>query len=848
MSVTDATLTGGAPGIMAHDHSTADNWAGGAASAGGGGGGTSGYTVGGTASGLSGTLVLQDNGGDDLTVGGNGPFTFATPVADGAGYQVTVKTSPAGQTCQVTNGSGTIAAANVTNVAVSCTTGSATGGSDNFNRADGGLGSGWTAVSDGGMSISSQAVAGVGGATTGDIRTAETYGSDQFSQVEVTSTQLSGAQWVGPAVRMQNGGQNAYLGIYFWNSGSPALMLFVRTAGSWQQLSAATTGPLAAGTQLKLTAVGSTISFLVNGVQQMSVTDATLTGGAPGILAHDHSTADNWAGGAASGTGGGGGGGGGGTSGYTVGGTASGLSGTLVLQDNGGDDLTVGGNGPFTFATPVADGTGYQVTVKTSPAGQTCQVTNGSGTIAAANVTNVAVSCTTGSATGGSDNFNRADGGLGSGWTAVSDGGMSISSQAVAGVGGATTGDIRTAETYGSDQFSQVEVTSTQLSGAQWIGPAVRMQNGGQNAYLGIYFWNSGSPALMLFVRTAGSWQQLSAATTGPLAAGTQLKLTAVGSTISFLVNGVQQMSVTDATLTGGAPGIMAHDHSTADNWAGGAASGTGGGGGGGGGGTAFQATYVSTDAQGIKTYNVTSDDNGPGMQTMRVLAPTNPAAGVAHNFLIVLPVEAGQGTTFGDGIGTLAAANAQNQYNLTIIEPGFAIDPWYANNPNSLSIQYETFMTQDLMPWIKQNLGTTGNEQTWLIGFSKSGLGAQDLILKHPDVFTLAASWDFPADMSAYDQYGSAAGFGTDANFQANYRLTQSFVDARKAPFVSNNRIWIGGYWSFQADVSDYDALLTSEGIKHTTETPQQMPHKWDSGWVPIALAALYQDSLNLH
>ena len=538
--------------------------------------------------------------------------------------------------------------------------------------------------------------------------------------------------------------------------------------------------------------------------------------------------------------------GGGGTSSYTVGGTASGLSGTLVLRDNGGDDLTVGGNGPFTFATPVAAGAGYQVTVKTSPAGQTCQVTGGSGTIAAANVTNVAVSCTTGPATGASDNFNRADGGLGSGWTAVSDGGMSISSQAVAGVGGATTGDIRTAETYGSDQFSQVEVTSAQLSGGQWVGPAVRMQNGGQDAYLGIYFWNSGSPALMLFVRKAGGWQQLSAATTGPLAAGTQLKLTAVGSTISFLVNGVQQLSVTDTTLTGGAPGILAHDHSTADNWAGGAAG--AGGGGGGGGGTAFQATYVSTDAQGIKTYNVTSDDNGPGMQTMRVLAPTNPAAGVAHNFLIVLPVEAGQGTTFGDGIGTMAAANAQNQYNLTIIEPGFAIDPWYANNPNSLSVQYETFMTQDLMPWIKQNLGTTGNEQTWLIGFSKSGLGAQDLILKHPDVFTLAASWDFPADMSAYDQYGSAAGFGTDANFQANYRLTQSFVDARKAPFVSNNRIWIGGYQSFQADVSDYDALLTSEGIKHTTETPQLMLHRWDSGWVSIALAALYQDSVNLH
>ena len=36
---------------------------------------------------------------------------------------------------------------------------------------------------------------------------------------------------------------------------------------------------------------------------------------------------------------------------YTVGGTVSGLSGTVVLQDNGGDDLSVTANGSFTFAT-----------------------------------------------------------------------------------------------------------------------------------------------------------------------------------------------------------------------------------------------------------------------------------------------------------------------------------------------------------------------------------------------------------------------------------------------------------------------------------------------------------------
>ena len=90
-------------------------------------------------------------------------------------------------------------------------------------------------------------------------------------------------------------------------------------------------------------------------------------------------------------------------------------------------------------------------------------------------------------------------------------------------------------------------------------------------------------------------------------------------------------------------------------------------------------------------------------------------------------------------------------------------------------------------------------------------------MILKHPDVFTLVASWDFPADMSTYTEYGARDNYGTDANFQANYRLTQAFVDAHKAPFTTNNRIWIGGYNIFQQDVVDYNALLTSEGIAHT-------------------------------
>ncbi|WP_298626690.1 DUF1566 domain-containing protein [uncultured Legionella sp.] len=70
--------------------------------------------------------MLQDNGGDDLTINSNGSFTFATPVAQGATYSVTVLTQPSGQTCSVTNGSGTMGGANVTNVGVNCVTNTTT--------------------------------------------------------------------------------------------------------------------------------------------------------------------------------------------------------------------------------------------------------------------------------------------------------------------------------------------------------------------------------------------------------------------------------------------------------------------------------------------------------------------------------------------------------------------------------------------------------------------------------------------------------------------------------------------------------------------------------------------------
>jgi hypothetical protein len=89
----------------------------------------------------------------------------------------------------------------------------------------------------------------------------------------------------------------------------------------------------------------------------------------------------------------------------TVGGTLTGLpSGTsVILQNNGKDNLTLTQNGRFTFNNTLDDGDDYNVTVLTQPSGATCTPSNNTGTINSKgdDVENVLITCAvTGNLTG----------------------------------------------------------------------------------------------------------------------------------------------------------------------------------------------------------------------------------------------------------------------------------------------------------------------------------------------------------------------------------------------------------------------------------------------------------------
>ncbi len=88
---------------------------------------SSSFNIGGTVTGLSGVLIIQNNSGDDTVVEQTGSedvsFTFKTSISSGSAYSVSVKLQPNSQNCTVSDASGTTSQ-NISNITIACTSSS----------------------------------------------------------------------------------------------------------------------------------------------------------------------------------------------------------------------------------------------------------------------------------------------------------------------------------------------------------------------------------------------------------------------------------------------------------------------------------------------------------------------------------------------------------------------------------------------------------------------------------------------------------------------------------------------------------------------------------------------------
>ncbi|MBP7737679.1 MAG: hypothetical protein KA369_16980 [Spirochaetes bacterium] len=237
--------------------------------------------IGGSVSGLHGTLVLRNNGGDDLTISGDGPFKFPSTLKRGGTYDVSIKEQPAGPLCELFNGKGT-ALSEVNDIIVVC--------------------------------------------------------SYKNYPVGVTVKGLTGK------LNLLN------------NSIEP---LAIDSDGSYLF-----NQPIVKGGRYRVTMTSKPNE------QSCTVNNAEGPVDGPVNLEVNCSTLT-----------------------YKIGGTVKGLKeGSIILQNNAGDDISIDANGSFTFKEPVVKDSDYNVTIRSQAGIKPCRVINGAGK-ATKDVTDATVLC-----------------------------------------------------------------------------------------------------------------------------------------------------------------------------------------------------------------------------------------------------------------------------------------------------------------------------------------------------------------------------------------------------------------------------------------------------------------------
>jgi hypothetical protein len=333
-------------------------------------------TISGSVSGLASgaKLVLEDNGADTLSLSANGSFSFATPINNNGAYAVTVASQPTGATCTVSNAIGAGVTAAVTNVTVACSAKAYP-----ISGTLSGLPAGAQLVlQNNGANALSLSANGAFKFTT-PLAYNGSYAvtvSAQPSQATCSVTHGIGAGVTAPIV-----GVSVLCSLDTYTISGTASGLPTGSQVTLNDNGADALTVTANGAFTFATPVAAGGSYAVTVGTQPTGETCTVTGGQGTQLGSNVSAVTVTCS----------------TSTFTIGGTLSGLAtgAQVTLDNNAADPLTLTGNGAFTFATPVAYGGAYNVTVGTQPSGQVCTMTNATGPSVAANITNVGVVCTT---------------------------------------------------------------------------------------------------------------------------------------------------------------------------------------------------------------------------------------------------------------------------------------------------------------------------------------------------------------------------------------------------------------------------------------------------------------------
>jgi esterase/lipase superfamily enzyme len=240
----------------------------------------------------------------------------------------------------------------------------------------------------------------------------------------------------------------------------------------------------------------------------------------------------------------------------------------------------------------------------------------------------------------------------------------------------------------------------------------------------------------------------------------------------------------------------------------------------------------------GFETYVVTSDYQEKPCK-LYVLLPDKCDKTKPHKVLFVLPAWAPSR----DGMVEAKKLDLANKHNIICVGPDFASMPWYVDHPEEPRVRYDSYLPDVVVPFIDKTYPTLAKpEGRLLVGFSKSGLGAVSLLLRHPEVFSRAGSWDGILIMDNRPEF-----YGSNEHYLANYHMP-TLLNKRAALLKEQPaRLAITGYGiaSFEKSTEDVHKLLGKLQIPHYFDNSVQRRHEWQSGWLGPLVDVLMTDDM---
>jgi hypothetical protein len=246
-------------------------------------------------------------------------------------------------------------------------------------------------------------------------------------------------------------------------------------------------------------------------------------------------------------------------------------------------------------------------------------------------------------------------------------------------------------------------------------------------------------------------------------------------------------------------------------------------------------------DTPGVESWLATSAYQ-EGENKIEVLTPTNLAPDKTYPVIYCLPVNAGTHGDWGHPLVEAARERLPDRFGAIFVCPAYHILPWYGDSVTNPLVRQSEYLRRVVIPFIEKTYPAAPGAR-YLVGFSKSGLGALSLFLRQPGEFAGVAvfeNWFGVPNEEQWTKWGFAECYGTRANFD---QYDPAPLLKRRATELAAGpaRITvIGGGPGARIGVDSLVTLLSDQHIPHFEIRNPALSHRWDSGWLPLAVAAL--------